>query len=159
MRKGLTGEILAFVIIAISVLVLGIFFAAESTLKSGEVRKTVTERKIDESVNNALIALYNNKLEKVQKTYMEILIDAALQSYNNYSNVYYGPAIGLIKADEIIYQVFDKWLGKNHWKLILNTTAGKASYGDLVLGDVYYKYTIKIPNPPKFKGEAYLYVG
>ena len=156
--KGITGEILAFVIIAISVLVLAVFFSAEYTLKGGEVIVSVTERKIDESANNAIFSLFSNRVEEIQKTYLEVMIDSCLQNETG-TEAFYGQALGTILPEEIIPPLFDRYIGKNRWELVLKIANCSITYGDLGGRRILYKYFTEVPYPAENRGNITLHVG
>lgn len=161
MRKGFAEEILGFMIIIFSIIILAIFFTSESVLKGGEVSKSVRGRNWDESANLALQTLYDNKLEKFNKTYVELMLDAQLQGRNE-THVYYGRGLGTIYVEEVVNPLFNRYFGKGRWKLVLKTKKGSVSYGNLNKEESNYRYISNIPKPyavsPNNIGEVSLYV-
>lgn len=161
MKKGFAEEIFTFTVIIFSVILLTIFFASESVLKGGEVSRSVRGRNLDESANLALETLYDNKLERFQKTYLELIIDAYHQPVNE-THVYYGEGLKAVHVREIINPLFNNYFGKGAWKLKLKTKKGSVSYGELNEDRSQYTYVSKFPVPePSIKhniGNVTLYV-
>ena len=156
--RGITGEILAFVIISISLLVLAMFFSVETTLKGGEVIKTITERKIDESAQTVIFTLFNNRVDTVQKTYIEAMMDACLQNKTG-DEVFYGQAIGTLYPFELIDPLFNKYMGKFRWKIKLIGENCTLVRGELPENRVLYTYFVEVPYPPEKIGNMTLYIG
>lgn len=145
-----------------------IFFASESVLKGGEVSRNVRGRMFDESASAAIQTLYENKLENFDKTYMELILDAHLQSESgsnvygsNETHVYYGRGLSTIYVPEVINSLFNKYFGKGGWKLVVKTREGSVTYGNLKK-ESKYKYISSIPVPPSLSknnvGNVTLYV-
>ncbi|MCD6216105.1 MAG: hypothetical protein J7J92_03475 [Candidatus Aenigmarchaeota archaeon] len=157
--KGIMEEMLGFLIIVFAALLIGFFFYGQSSLKGGEVSGSIREKSIDEASNMALSSLFNNKLEIIEKPYIEVIIDSILQS-DNKTFVYYGTGIGTIKNKEVVDPLFDYYLGKNHWKLYVIVEKNKSlEFGNLTKRKRLFSYERKIPVPPDQLGKVVLYVG
>ncbi|MFB6076393.1 MAG: hypothetical protein ABEK17_04580 [Candidatus Aenigmatarchaeota archaeon] len=146
MRKGFAEEILSFSLIIFSVIILTIFFASESVLKGGEVTRSVRGRMLDESANLALQTIYDHRLERFEKTYMELILDAQLQG-NNETHVYYGRGSGVVHVKEILNPMMNSYFGKGGWKLVVKNRKGNITYGNQQR-DFDYKYISNIPILP-----------
>lgn len=146
MNKGFAEEVLSFVLIIFSVIILTIFFASENVLKGGEVSRDVEKRLMDESANLAIQTLYDNRLEKFNKTYMELILDSYLQGGNG-THVFYGQGLGTIHTSEVINPLMDNYFGDGGWKLVIKTAKGTVSYGNLQK-ESNYRYVSSIPVTP-----------
>lgn len=133
MRKGFAEEILGFVVVIFTLILLVIFFASQRTLKGEEVTLSVSERDFDEHAKGALRVLHQNKLETINKTYIELMIDSLMdKATKNKKHVYYGPVIGTIYTEEeIINPLFNEYYGNGKWELVLNLNDTQATYGKL----------------------------
>ncbi|MFB6089359.1 MAG: hypothetical protein ABEK36_06275 [Candidatus Aenigmatarchaeota archaeon] len=160
MNKGFAEEILSFILIIFSVIILTVFFASEDVLKGGEVSRSVRGRMMDESANLAIQTLCDNKLEKFNKTYMELILDSQLQGGNG-THVYYGQGLGTVYTTEVIVPLMNNYFGDGGWELVIKTTKGTISYGSLK-EESKYNYVSNIPVPPSVSedntGNVTLYV-
>lgn len=159
--KAMTETILSFSAIIFSVVLLLLAFSFQQKTKGGEVERTVTLRQLDESSNMAIVSLFNQKVEFVEKTYLETLIDAVLYgAYQRGSGkrAYYGIGVGELRLNETIPQLFDRYLpGK--WKLKVVTPDDNQTYGEIEKDEVIYVYKELVPIPKERLGKVILYVG
>jgi len=153
--RAVIDEWLNFIIIIFLVLVVLLFFTAESSLRGAEVSQTLRGRALDESASLALNSLFNNRLERVDKTYIEIMTDAALE---NRDFVFYGADVGLVRTREIIEPMFDSYLGEGNWRLDIYTYNGNVTYGTLSSREKTFAYSSDIPVPPNLIGKVVLHV-
>lgn len=157
--KGIMEEALGFLIIVFVALLIGFFFSGQNILKGSELKGSLREKNIDEASNMALSSLFNNKLEFVEKTYIEVIVDSMLQTSNR-TFVFYGAGVGTIKNKEIVEPLFDYYLGKNHWKLYITIEKDRSlEFGNLTKRSRLFSYERKIPIPPDQIGEVVLHVG
>lgn len=151
MKKGFSEEILSFTLITFSIIIMTLFFTSEGLLKGGEVSRSVSGKIMDESANMAIHTLYDDRIEKINKTYIELIVDAHIQG-NNDTKVYYGEGVGTIHVWEIINPLFNNYFGDGGWKLVVKTNQGTSIYGNLKK-ESKYKYISNIPIPaPSQKG-------
>lgn len=158
MNKGIAEEVVGIIIIIAAILILAIFLVSRVGFRGAEVSRTVYGRSLDEAANLALMSLLHNKAEIINKTYIEIIIDAVFQGENK-TRVFYGHGVGTIHSKDLVDPLFDKYFGKGRWKLRVDTTQGSVDFGELKLSRRTYVYTVSVPTPPKMKAKVRLYVG
>jgi hypothetical protein len=156
-------------------------------LRGVEVSKTTHGRVFDEEGTLAIISLFNNKVDFVQKPYVEVLVDAALslnesENFTEKYKAFYGIGIGELNNTEIIPPLFDEYIpGK--WKLVvmipnetviqINETYDdyytvtknitiifyyNVTYG-YISGEPKWVYKQLIPVPEERIGKLILYIG
>lgn len=159
--KGAIETVLSFSVIIFSIIILILAFTFQQRMKGGEVSQSITSRHLAEASNLAIISLHNQKVEFVQKSYIETLIDAALYGANQRgsgNSVYYGTGIGQLRLNETIPPLFDRYLpGK--WELEVVTPDGNHTYGGIKSDEVVYVYKELVPVPKQRLGKVILYVG
>jgi len=179
--KGVSEGILGYIVIILSVITLIFFLYSQGELKGIEVSKQVHGRVFDEEARLSTIALFNNKVDFVEKPYIETMIDAAL-SRNATDNVtesykaFYGIGIGTLNNTEIIPPLYDNYI-QGKWRLILLIPNGTKEIYDEQTSTVYrqqtylvvsygnlsdeprYTYKQMIPVPEQRTGKLILYIG
>ncbi len=159
--KGFIGEMLTFVIIIISIMILVFFFTNERVTKGGEVEKSIMVKEIKNTCISTLNTIANTKVERIGKTYLEVALDSCYNPQNT-TYVYYGDGLGTVMVNEILSKFIDNLIGKGHWKLIINNGVDICTYGDLEINKTLVKCYLDIPlseiesNPI---GKVILYVG
>lgn len=158
--KGVTEEIMYFVIMVLAATALFFFFSYQRGVKGIEVKKSVEERSLSEEITMATFALFNNKLPFVEKTYLQCWIDSVLQgsfSKKELDRSFYGTGIGEVNVTEIIPPLLDKY-ARGRWELRIITPDGTSTYGG-VKGEVIYSYESPIPVPEGRIGKIILLLG
>ncbi len=160
--KGISEEFIYLVVIVLAIFTLLAFLNTQSLLKETETKKTVGLRFLREEGNLAIFSLFNNKVDFVEKPYIETVIDAVLSKHqkNDPTEIYkafYGIGVGTLNNTEIIPSLFKNYLpGK--WKLEVITPNRTVEYGFLS-GEPRYVYKQLIPVPEERLGLVILYLG
>lgn len=159
--KGYMETFFYLAIVIFSLIFIIFFLSYQSTTGTAEVRKRLNERILMEEINSLFSTIFNNKIPVVEKTYMEMAIDAILQKLDNLPEeykVYYGIGIGVVNLTEIIPPFLDRY-AKNRYQLyfIIPTYTGVKEfyYGSEIKKDeILYVYDTIVPLPFSAPGKS-----
>ncbi|MEM5814973.1 MAG: hypothetical protein QXD89_00580 [Candidatus Aenigmatarchaeota archaeon] len=159
--KGSVEELLYLVASFISVFFMVVFLNYQLSIGGREVRKNVEERLIDENGLNVLKGLFDTKLPIIEKSHLEVCIDALLQSENKnkeLSKVFYGAQLGTTYCNEILKNYFNNYLGEI-WRLELIANEVKYSYGSENYDkNLIYSFSFVVPVPEEKVGRVTFYI-
>lgn len=155
MEKGLFTEVLTFIIVAISALVLAGFYYTQAGMRGTEVSDTLTEREMRKTANNVIHVLYNNEVPNLQRSYMKAMVDSL--GAERRKSVHYGASVGGFHVDEeMIEPMMDGYFGEGRWKLMVKFESVNATYGSDI--EERYVYRTQVPESYRNYGEVLLYV-
>ncbi len=163
MKKAQAQEVIEATLVAAAIFLLLIFLSYEYGEKTFAVRSSSERYILEETSFSALLALYDSQLPVIEKFSAEVLVDSVLQSKafgtcQNLNKVFYGTGIGRVNASDVV-RVFDNYFG-NRWKLVVETSAGKAVYGhELNENRILYVVKLPVPVPDGNTGKISLIVG
>ena len=132
--KGIAEEMLWFSVMSILVLMLTIVFLHYQGTRGIEIRKRIGERVVSEEVAGIVFSLFNNKVPRGEKSYVQCAIDAILLGTSleeEKDRVFYGVGIGTVNLTEII-PTFIKGYTNQKWRVEVITPDGKIIYGCLL---------------------------
>jgi 3-deoxy-D-manno-octulosonic-acid transferase len=159
--KGYMEEMLYFAAIFFAVFMLFVFLMYQRGTKGAEVKKSVEERLLSEEVASVIATIFNNKLPIVEKTYLEIGIDAILQGISSNRELYkvfYGIGVGNVNVTEVIPYLLENYV-KGRWELVIITPDGKHTYGSIDKKKVIYVYEALVPIPEQRVGKVIFLLG
>ncbi|MEM0480640.1 MAG: hypothetical protein QXQ14_00405 [Candidatus Aenigmatarchaeota archaeon] len=152
------------------IIILLLNYSAQLTRKSYEVFMFST---FDDLALKSLSGFYISKLPILEKTYLQIAIDAlvTLRRYKESERervkkelhlgelVYYGIALGTYNASDFIYSNFDNYFGKGRWQLIIYYDKNLYQiYGYEIKSENIKSYVLTIPIPDQEVGYIILRV-
>lgn len=125
-----------FLWIGISIVIssISIFFAIYySSYFSAKTQEIFRFSTFDSLVLRSLSGLYSAKLEIVEKTYIQMAIDSLLylrkykedeikrvkEEIGIGDKVYYGISLGTFNTSDIIYSMFNNFIGEKRWQLVV----------------------------------------
>lgn len=160
--KGVTDSIFNYLVIALSLIFLSIFFISQGALRGGEVSESVNIRSFDEEGVMVLLSLFHNEIDLVEKPYAMALVDAtlkmvALNDSSAHTKVDYGSGVGTLNNTEIIPGLFDNYI-PDRWRLEVVVPNGTLIYGNF-FGEAKYVYRQLVPVPEQRTGTINLYIG
>lgn len=153
--RGYGEEFFYLAIIVFTILSLFVFLSYQRITRGSEVRKTVEERLLNEEIAAMVFTLFNSKVPILEKSYLEIGIDALLQgTYTNkeLDKVFYGLEIGSVNVSKVIPSLIDKYV-KGRWSLKIITPDGEYTYGKVGIRKVTYSYEVLVPIPEQRVGK------
>jgi len=155
--KSQVEEFFYLIAIATFLLLIIIFLIHQKASKGVEVKMVVRERTINEGIATLVLNLFNTKLPIVEKSYVEIGIDAILDG-ENLDEVIYGVGVGKVNVSEMILQFLDKYM-RGKLEVTIVTPGGSYTYGKINEKEKIYVYESLIPVPEEETGKIVVRMG
>lgn len=144
--------IIIVVIITSFVIIYSLYYTSYFSSKTHEISRFIV---FDDLALRLIATLYIAKFQTLEKTYLQMMIDSLLylKRYNEElrkqldlgNKVFYGISLGTYNVSDIIFPIFDTFIGKNRWQLVI--------YYNQTL---YYIYSNNILDNKKDKVKSYI---
>ncbi|MEM5816145.1 MAG: hypothetical protein QXL14_03825 [Candidatus Aenigmatarchaeota archaeon] len=118
--------ILIVVIITSFVIIYSIYYTSYFSSKTHEISRFIV---FDDLALRLIATLYIAKFQTLEKTYLQMMIDSLLylKRYDEETRkridlgdkVFYGISLGTYNVSDIVFPIFDNFIGKNRWQLVI----------------------------------------